>query len=106
MGFSYNHHTMVGAFISGRFKDVYIFLEKNGYSLTDEQKEEIEEYDDIVDVLKLEGMSIINLNSWSGHDYVIGYHVGKESETEEYAKKFAKKFPNVKAKYHDFTEVS
>lgn len=109
MGYSYNHHTIVGTFINGKIHDLYLFLETNGYPLTEEQKEEIEDGGqatyDIVDALKFKDISIINLNSWSGQDYVIGYHVSKKSQTNTYAKKFAKYFPNVKAEYHDFIEV-
>ena len=108
MGMSYTHHTMVGAYISGQMANLYAFLATNGYPLTEDEQEEIRdggEFNyDIVERLQLGDMDIIMLNSWSGHDFVIGYHV--DADNEESHKQFAKYFPKVKSQYHDFTEVS
>jgi hypothetical protein len=110
MGMSYTPHKMVGAYIQGQMEDLYLFLAKNKNKITKKQKEDIEEggqfNEDIVELLKFEDVDIVMLNSWSGHDFVIGYHVNDTSQTEEYAEKFNKYFPKVKAEYHDFTEVS
>ena len=80
---------------------------ENGYPFTEAEQEEIREGGefnyDIVKRLQFEDMHIIMLNSWSGHDFVIGYHV--DADNKKAHKKFAKYFPKVKSQYHDFTEV-
>lgn len=109
MGREYTNHKMVGAYITGQMNDLYQFLKQNNYPITDKQKEEIDEggqFDyDIVELLQLGNMQIVMLDSWSGHDFVIGYHIKKSMNKEKAKEEFAKYFPNVEAEYHNFTEV-
>lgn len=110
MGMDYTHHKMIGVYINGQINNLYKFLEDNEYPVTDEQKEEIDEGGqfnyDLVELLKLGDMDIVMLNSWSGHDFVIGYHLVIGVTQKAAKEEFRKYFPKITPTLQDFTEVS
>lgn len=110
MGISYQHRRIIGVYIYGQIDDLYEFLGQQGYVLDKNQQEEIyangDPKTDLIEMFKLEGMEIVNVDHWSGHDYVIGYEVGRKMSQKVAKEKFANYFPDVTPELQDFTEIS
>lgn len=60
----------------------------------------------MIDLLEPGNMDIVMLNSWSGHDFVIGYHIDHGVDQKVLKEEFKKYFPKIEPEYHEFTEVS
>ncbi len=72
MGISYTHRKMIGYYVNGQFNELCEFLAEQGYVLNKKQKKE-ENFDEIIQHFNFGEMKIINVDRWSGYDYVIGY---------------------------------
>lgn len=110
MGMTYINQKMIGTFVRGQINNLYNFLERQGYKITEEQREEIEEGGqfnfDIVKLLQLGEIDIVNINSWSGDDFMIGYHVNDNYDKESIKKEFQKFFPNIDPTYTEFIKIT
>lgn len=105
MGISYNHHKMIGYYVNGQFSELCEFLSEQGYVLNKKQIKE-ENFDEIVQHFNFEEMKIINVDRWSGYDYVIGYEINRKMSQKLAKEKFEKYFPNITAELHEFTELN
>ena len=105
MGMSYTPMSMYGVhLINGQTEDVYAFLTKNGYSVTDAEIEKIDE--DGIEVLgELAGFTadVVTENCWSGHGQAIGFHC--DAATPEVIAMWTKEFPNVPGSFFTFVQV-
>lgn len=81
------------------------FLAEQGYVLNKKQKKE-ENFDEIVQHCNFGEMKIINVDRWSGYDYVIGYEINCKMSQKLAKENFEKYFPNIISELHDFTELN
>lgn len=103
MGVCYNSRKMNGFYIYGPVKGIFEFLAENGYSFTEDERNEIDE-NGWEEILPKKGckFEVDCVDPWSGYDWTVGLDTSKRNSM----KIMQDAFPNLKPERLEFVQLS